>query len=224
MSCDLYRLYDAEDQLLYIGISWSAIARMSQHKAEKPWFGDVARIEVTKCSSRAEATNLERQAIQAERPLHNKQHTVSSKPGFKVKSSTSRPAGSQGNLRLVIDHLKLCAIARELALRAIHRGLVDYGSLSDDDFFQWIFWSPSAISIRLREITDYLEANRPSNVVHFANSEREHLVEQTMLCLRYHRFIEKNEDDRWVATISMLTKDIAQIIEISDGPNMENYA
>jgi hypothetical protein len=76
MSCDLYRLYDAEDQLLYVGISWSALGRMSQHKAEKPWFGDVARIEIVITESRAEAEHLERLAIRNERPLYNKQHNT----------------------------------------------------------------------------------------------------------------------------------------------------
>jgi hypothetical protein len=76
MSCDLYRLYDAEDQLLYVGISWSAIVRMAQHKAEKPWFGDVARIEIVITKSRSEAQHLELQAIRDEWPLYNKQHNT----------------------------------------------------------------------------------------------------------------------------------------------------
>jgi predicted GIY-YIG superfamily endonuclease len=68
----LYRLFDADGTLLYIGISYSAIARFAQHKADKPWIGDVCRIEIeTHDVSRAEILEIERQAIISERPRYN---------------------------------------------------------------------------------------------------------------------------------------------------------
>jgi len=73
---DLYRLYDAEGALLYIGISYSAIARYAQHKETQPWIGLVARIEVEPLGDvdRREAQRLERQAIHAQKPKHNVVH------------------------------------------------------------------------------------------------------------------------------------------------------
>jgi len=69
----LYRLYDADGTLLYIGISYSAIARYAQHKATQPWIGDVCRIEIeTHDVSRAEILEIERRAIADEQPKHNK--------------------------------------------------------------------------------------------------------------------------------------------------------
>ena len=44
---DLYRFYNAADQLLYIGISLHAAARASQHSKAQPWWQDVARMDVT---------------------------------------------------------------------------------------------------------------------------------------------------------------------------------
>ncbi len=71
----LYRLFDADGTLLYIGISYSAIARYAQHKADKPWIGNVCRIDIeTHDVSRAEIEEMERAAIIAEKPAHNKKH------------------------------------------------------------------------------------------------------------------------------------------------------
>jgi len=70
---DLYRFYDALDRLLYIGISLNAAQRASQHRQDKQWWGDVARMEVEHltAASRRDAERVERDAIIAERPLHN---------------------------------------------------------------------------------------------------------------------------------------------------------
>jgi hypothetical protein len=77
----LYRLYDADGTLLYIGISYSAIARYAQHKADKPWIGDVCRIEIeTHDVSRAEILEIERRAIIEERPQHNVVHSTAKAP------------------------------------------------------------------------------------------------------------------------------------------------
>lgn len=76
----LYRLYDADGTLLYIGISYSAISRYAQHKATQPWIGDVCRIDIeTHDVSRAEILEIERRAIISEKPLHNRAHNT--RPG-----------------------------------------------------------------------------------------------------------------------------------------------
>jgi len=73
---DLYRFYDADDRLLYVGISLNAAQRASQHKAEKSWWSDVRRMEVTPLgvTTRFDAEQVERSAIEDERPLHNIVH------------------------------------------------------------------------------------------------------------------------------------------------------
>jgi hypothetical protein len=68
----LYRLYDADGELLYIGISYSAIARFAKHKQTQPWIDDVCRIEIESHEvDRWEIEAMEIAAIQAERPRHN---------------------------------------------------------------------------------------------------------------------------------------------------------
>jgi len=70
----LYRHYDGEGQLLYVGISLSAVARLSAHKSRSGWYQDIARVEIENYESREEAEAAEVEAIQEERPLHNRSH------------------------------------------------------------------------------------------------------------------------------------------------------
>jgi hypothetical protein len=70
----LYRHYDKNGRLLYVGISLSAIARLGEHKKSSHWFWQIARIEVTAYATRASALKAERITIQREKPLHNIKH------------------------------------------------------------------------------------------------------------------------------------------------------
>jgi excinuclease UvrABC nuclease subunit len=70
MSCELYRHYDKDDVLLYVGISLSAVARLSQHKDSR-WFSKIARVEIEQCETREYASWLEYQAFEREKPLYN---------------------------------------------------------------------------------------------------------------------------------------------------------
>ena len=70
----LYRLYDAGDVLLYVGITSSLKVRMTQHVVDKPWWGDVARKTVRWYPVRKEAATAEAAAIKAEKPKYNIAH------------------------------------------------------------------------------------------------------------------------------------------------------
>lgn len=67
----LYRHFDGDGRLLYVGISISAAARTSQHSATADWFRDVRSITLEWHPNRAAAFVAELQAIRCERPLHN---------------------------------------------------------------------------------------------------------------------------------------------------------
>lgn len=73
----LYRLYDVDDQLLYVGISHEPEERLKDHKWDPHhgrWTDQVVRQEIEWCASLSAARGAEAQAIQAERPLHNGTH------------------------------------------------------------------------------------------------------------------------------------------------------
>lgn len=74
MSANLYRLFDQKHQLLYVGISASAIARLSQHMSDKSWAADIAHVSVEHFETRTEAAEAEREAIRIERPRYNVAH------------------------------------------------------------------------------------------------------------------------------------------------------
>lgn len=96
MSNDLYRLYAADGRLLYVGISYSAIQRMAQHKADKAWFGDVARIDIEKVpGERAAVLAAERAAIATEKPIHNVKHNRGAGP-----EEIAMPANATDDQRL----------------------------------------------------------------------------------------------------------------------------
>jgi hypothetical protein len=74
-SQQLYRLFDADGVLLYVGISYSAIARFAQHKAAKSWIGDVCTVTIeTHDVSRSEIEAMEAAAIRSEKPRYNVVH------------------------------------------------------------------------------------------------------------------------------------------------------
>ena len=72
-NCDLYRHYDKEWNLLYVGISLNAVNRMIQHRSQsKEWFDEIAFTQRKVFPSRAEAEKAESIAIRNENPKWNK--------------------------------------------------------------------------------------------------------------------------------------------------------
>jgi predicted GIY-YIG superfamily endonuclease len=68
----LYRHFDAEGQLLYVGISLSAVQRLAQHKTASEWFRRIARVEIEWHPCRRDAEQAERRAIATENPICNR--------------------------------------------------------------------------------------------------------------------------------------------------------
>jgi hypothetical protein len=74
--CEMYRHFDGDGALLYVGISGSTIFRTTQHEKQAAWYDDVATITIERFPSREEAAAAEKAAIKSERPIHNKKHAV----------------------------------------------------------------------------------------------------------------------------------------------------
>lgn len=75
----LYRHFDKVGNLLYVGISYSAVSRASQHKQGSEWYKHSCKMTIENFSNRNELITAERQAIESESPLYNKMLN-SSKP------------------------------------------------------------------------------------------------------------------------------------------------
>lgn len=77
----LYRFFDADGRLLYVGITHQPTTRFSQHAKNKAltWWPDVARKEIVWLNSRELAAEAEIVAIKTEKPQHNLSHVRAGK-------------------------------------------------------------------------------------------------------------------------------------------------
>lgn len=72
----LYRHFDKDGRLLYVGISLNAVARLGGHRASSQWFGDIARVDIEVFPDRKSVEEAERNAIRQEKPIWNKAHAT----------------------------------------------------------------------------------------------------------------------------------------------------
>jgi hypothetical protein len=125
----LYRIYGADRDLLYVGISKSFPGRMKQHAAAKPWWRDVSDIHLEHFENEATASEAEIAAIRAERPRYNVTHTVPRVPKPKADLLTMSEAAQElwitcSELRTLIN-MDLVDYASEGSQRRIHRDEVE---------------------------------------------------------------------------------------------------
>lgn len=73
MSCSLYRAFDSDGSLLYVGISHQPKCRMKEHKRKSKWYPLAARIEMEDYKNRFDAMSAERENIARHKPPYNLQ-------------------------------------------------------------------------------------------------------------------------------------------------------
>jgi predicted GIY-YIG superfamily endonuclease len=67
----VYRLFDAADRLLYIGVSLNPYLRLSHHQSQQEWGSEVVRTELAEFESREAVLEAEATAIRTEAPVYN---------------------------------------------------------------------------------------------------------------------------------------------------------
>lgn len=70
--CSLYRHFSAAGDLLYVGISLSALVRLGQHERHSGWFASISTVKVEHFDTREQALAAERAAVENEKPQFNK--------------------------------------------------------------------------------------------------------------------------------------------------------
>ncbi len=70
----LYRWYDDQDRLLYVGISDELSGRVIGHTKESSWMDFAARSTITRYPCREDGAEAEIEAIKTEQPLFNQVH------------------------------------------------------------------------------------------------------------------------------------------------------
>lgn len=71
MLTTLYRAFDDQDRLLYVGISDSVFLRLGQHNDRAPWANYATKITLERFGTREEAEAAEAAAILTEDPVWN---------------------------------------------------------------------------------------------------------------------------------------------------------
>lgn len=72
----LYRAFDSDGRLLYIGIATDWGHRWSRHRQRSAFYAQVASLAIEWHPTREAAALAERAAVEGEEPLHNIEHTA----------------------------------------------------------------------------------------------------------------------------------------------------
>lgn len=83
----VYRFFDADGTLLYVGCSGAFVTRMEQHRGERDWFTEIALVQVEHHAKRDLGLAAEATAIRTESPRYNVCHPDAAQ--FLLRSAAS---------------------------------------------------------------------------------------------------------------------------------------
>jgi transcriptional regulator with XRE-family HTH domain/predicted GIY-YIG superfamily endonuclease len=138
----LYRMFDADNRLLYVGLTNNPKDRFGSHRSAKHWWSGVATITLETFSTPQELVAAERAAIENEKPLHNILHNQ--KPRSVNSGEFSHPYRSLIQKELAARCWRQSDLARASGL---HRALISkiladrrprLGQMPDDATIQGI--------------------------------------------------------------------------------------
>lgn len=72
----VYRIFDADDRLLYVGSTRRVALRVRQHELRQEWGAEIVRFTQDGPFRRFTALAVEARAIQYEQPLHNQRRRL----------------------------------------------------------------------------------------------------------------------------------------------------
>lgn len=147
---DLYRHYDAQGVLLYVGVSLNAVGRLADHKRAAPWFCKISRVTVEHYASREAALEAERLAIVAEKPLHNVQFNAAVNPPPPRNSMEARFEF----LLPVADRRELAALASKSGLSAADLVRLSLYQVLENPALEVCLASPRSRSMSWTEIIE----------------------------------------------------------------------
>lgn len=98
----LYRMYDKNDVLLYIGISTQVMARLHSHWSSKEWICEVENIYIERFQTKRDLEEAETKAIKEEKPKYNiALNQIKIRPEVKEKRRRQRRAFSSALIDFV---------------------------------------------------------------------------------------------------------------------------
>jgi predicted GIY-YIG superfamily endonuclease len=103
----LYRFFDLDDELLYVGITNNPEKRWNHHRARQAWWPQVARKTLEWFDNRGDAEVAEIEAIRGEIPRHNRAHNINYKrPGPSIHDAPSGfgPEAIEKKIAFFVEH------------------------------------------------------------------------------------------------------------------------
>jgi predicted GIY-YIG superfamily endonuclease len=70
----VYRCYDKDERLLYVGMTSGRMRRFFRHSSDKEWWREIVRLELAHFETVEQAKEAETEAIIKESPKHNTLH------------------------------------------------------------------------------------------------------------------------------------------------------
>src|ERR687884_419494 len=70
----VYKFFDAQGALLYVGVTSQGPGRFYQHNRQKEWWPEVASTQIEHYPTREQALEREKELIRIEHPRENIQH------------------------------------------------------------------------------------------------------------------------------------------------------
>lgn len=123
METELYRHFDADGRLLYVGISYDALVRLRQHKDRSAWFSRIASITIEKHATREAALAAEAEAINREKPAWFDKSVLQKRYGMCDRQMAwAEMAWHSGRLA---ERFRLKAVELSTGCKISHRELYD---------------------------------------------------------------------------------------------------
>lgn len=120
MSVALYRHYDVDGDLLYVGISVKPLSRSTTHVNGSPWADEITRIEIERYKDRETAEKAEVCAIHNERPRHNTKHRSKENLLYDMPEPEAKYTfDKSGKLDDLVEKLRKWAFTRGLNARGL---------------------------------------------------------------------------------------------------------
>lgn len=138
--CFLYKMFNSNNEALYIGIANDSDRRIYGHKTSAKWFSFVSRIDVLKYENRSDAAMDEKILIRRLRPVYNVHHNK--KPSkaklffsmgatYTQKYIECRSLICEGQLKNLPENLHSC----EMIIKKDACGIVPPDELDDIYYF-----------------------------------------------------------------------------------------
>lgn len=133
MNC-VYKHYDSDGNLIYVGVTGNALTRIRTHIRDSRWFDLVNEIKIEKFDNADAAIAREKQLIEENKPVFN---SANNPRMLSVKLEASASCGVTIDFRQFLEKasvleamemLHLAMVSPQLAITVLNGGKIDYAA------------------------------------------------------------------------------------------------